>query len=146
MRQARWEDLLPGLAAALVVLLVLGGVFLIDAAEGRRYAEQTTATVTIRAAAIRARVEQALNTRLFLVRSLVALVRSNPDLTQTEFEEAAAAAAEGITGVRSLALARNAVATHFYPWPATSRRSATTCWQIRTGGPPSWRSSASGAS
>ncbi|QQP88900.1 PAS domain S-box protein [Skermanella sp. TT6] len=115
MTRTRWESLLPALAAALVVLLVLGGVFLIDAAEGRRYAEQTTATVTERAAAIRARVEQALNTRLFLVRSLVALVRSNPELTQAEFEEAAAAAAEGIDGVRSLALARNAVATHFYP-------------------------------
>ncbi|WP_158047210.1 PAS domain S-box protein [Skermanella pratensis] len=115
MRRARLESLLPEMAAALVVLLVLGGVFLVDAADGRRYAEQTAAGVTGQAAAIRARVEQSLNARLFLVRSLVALVRSNPDLTQTEFEEAAAAAAEGITGVRSLALARNAVATHFYP-------------------------------
>jgi two-component system sensor histidine kinase/response regulator len=52
---------------------------------------------------------------LFLVRSLIALVRSNPELTQTEFEEAAGAAAEGVPGVRGLALARNAVATHFYP-------------------------------
>jgi two-component system sensor histidine kinase ChiS len=56
-----------------------------------------------------------LNARLFLVRSLIALVRSNPELTQTEFEDAAGAAAEGVPGVRGLALARNAVATHFYP-------------------------------
>ena len=42
-------------------------------------------------------------------------MRSNPELTQTEFEEAAGAAAEGVPGVRGLALARNAVATHFFP-------------------------------
>ena len=34
---------------------------------------------------------------------------------QTEFEDAAGAAAEGVPGVRGLALARNAVATHFFP-------------------------------
>ncbi|HYI70278.1 MAG TPA: PAS domain S-box protein, partial [Skermanella sp.] len=55
------------------------------------------------------------NARLFLVRSLIALVRSNPELTQTEFEEAAGAAADGVSGVRGLALARNAIATHFFP-------------------------------
>ena len=56
-----------------------------------------------------------MNARLFLVRSLIALVRSNPELTQTEFEEAAGAAADGVSGVRGLALARNAIATHFFP-------------------------------
>jgi two-component system, sensor histidine kinase and response regulator len=106
---------MPALAATVVAALVLGAVMLIDAAEGRRFAEQNVATVTEHAAATRARVEQALNARLFLVRSLIALVRSNPELTQTEFEEAAGAAAEGVPGVRGLALARNAVATHFYP-------------------------------
>jgi two-component system sensor histidine kinase/response regulator len=115
MRQGWWQKFMPALAATFVIALVLGGVILIDESEGRRYAEQNVATVTEHAAAARARVEQALNARLFLVRSLIALVRSNPELTQKEFEEAAGAAAEGVPGVRGLALARNAVATHFFP-------------------------------
>ncbi len=115
MRRGWWQKFMPALAAMLVIALVLGGVMLIDASEGRRYAEQNVATVTEHAAATRARVEQALNARLFLVRSLIALVRSNPELTQAEFEDAAGAAAEGVPGVRGLALARNAVATHFFP-------------------------------
>ena len=115
MRRGWWQKFTPALAAMFVIALVLGGVMLIDASEGHRYAEQNVATVTEHAAATRARVEQALNARLFLVRSLIALVRSNPELTQTEFEDAAGAAAEGVPGVRGLALARNAVATHFFP-------------------------------
>ncbi|HYI68106.1 MAG TPA: hypothetical protein VEX87_00045, partial [Skermanella sp.] len=85
MRWGWWQKLMPLLAAAITVGVVLGGVLLLDASEGRRYAEQNAATVTEHAAATRARVEQALNARLFLVRSLIALVRSNPELTQTEF-------------------------------------------------------------
>ena len=115
MKPGWWQRLMPAIAAVVVIAVVLGGVVVLDASEGRRYAEQNVATVTEHAAATRARIEQALNARLFLVRSLVALVRSNPELTQTEFEDAAGAAAEGVPGVRGLALARNAVATHFYP-------------------------------
>jgi two-component system sensor histidine kinase/response regulator len=115
MRRGWWQKFMPALAATFLIALVLGGVMLIDASEVRRYAEQNVATVTEHAAATRARVEQALNARLFLVRSLIALVRSNPELTQKEFEDAAGAAAEGVPGVRGLALARNAVATHFFP-------------------------------
>ena len=115
MRRGWWQKLMPALAATFVVALVLGGVALIDASEGRRYAEQNVATVTDMRPPRAPEFEQALNARLFLVRSLIALVRSNPELTQTEFEDAAGAAAEGVPGVRGLALARNAVATHFFP-------------------------------
>ena len=128
------------------IAVVLGGVMLIDASEGRRYAEQNVATVTEHAAATRARVEQALNARLFLVRSLIALVRSNPELTQTEFEDAAGAAAEGVPGVRGLcwcAMRSQPISTRL---PATNRRSATICWRAPAAVRPSSRSSTSAAS
>ncbi|EWY37358.1 histidine kinase [Skermanella stibiiresistens SB22] len=115
MRRRPSDGLLPLIAAGLVISMVLGGLLLIDGVEGGRYREQSFAVTTQQAAAVRARVEQSLNARLFLVRSLVAMVRGNPELTQGEFEEVAAAAAEGISGVRGLALARNAIATHFFP-------------------------------
>ena len=114
MRRGWWQVLMPLLAARSPSPSSLAACSY-RRSEGRRYAEQAAATVTEHAAAARARVEQALNGRLFLVRSLIALVSSNPELTQTEFEEAAGAAAEGVPGVRGLALARNAVATHFFP-------------------------------
>jgi hypothetical protein len=56
MRWGWWQKLMPAVAAVIVIAMVLGGVILIDASEGRRYADQNLSTVTEHAAAIRARV------------------------------------------------------------------------------------------
>jgi two-component system sensor histidine kinase/response regulator len=111
-----WKEIvLPLVAAVLVAALVTSVVVVLDDAERQRHLAEQQEFVRDKAATVRARTEQALYQRLHLVRSLIALVRNNPDITQAEFEDAAGAAAHGITGLRALTLARDAVASHFYP-------------------------------
>jgi sensor domain CHASE-containing protein len=109
---------LAALAAALAMLAV-GAV--LDAFHRERNEERTRSLVLAQAAAVAGGMEDALNSRLFLMRALVGLAAQNPDITQDEFVRLAAKVSEGIAGIRSLALAPDAVVTRLYPVAGNER-------------------------
>ncbi|MBD1939528.1 ATP-binding protein [Microcoleus sp. FACHB-68] len=108
--------LLPYFAASFAFVMVLGVTGVLDYSEQKRFQEQHRATALSELSAVRARLEGALNQRLFLERGLVAYVSAiNPDIDQKQFESLAEVIVARQRGIRSVALYKNLVVTHLYP-------------------------------
>jgi two-component system sensor histidine kinase ChiS len=108
--------LLPYLAGSLAVVVVLAVVWVFDRSERERFQEQNRANVLTQLSTVRARLEKALNQRLFLTRGLVAYVSTiNPNLDQETFEKLAKVIVAQQPGIRSVALYKNTVGSHIYP-------------------------------
>lgn len=108
--------LLPYIAALSAGIVVLAGVWTIDRAEERRFRERNRADVLQQLSTVRAQLEGALNSRLFLARGLVAYVSNHPELDQAEFERLAKVLVSQQTGVGSVALYKNSIVSHIYPY------------------------------
>ncbi|MFB2877445.1 PAS domain S-box protein [Floridanema aerugineum] len=107
--------LLPYIAALSAGMVVLAGVWMIDRSEGKRFRESNRADVLHQLSTVRAKLEGALNSRLFLARGLVAYVSNHPEIDQAEFERLAKVLVSQQTGIGSVALYRDSIVTHIYP-------------------------------
>jgi PAS domain S-box-containing protein len=107
--------LLPYIAALSAGLVVLAGVWTVDRSEERRFRESNRADVLHQLSTVRAKLEGALNSRLFLARGLVAYVSNNPEIDQAEFERFAKVLISQETGIGSVALYRNSIVSHIHP-------------------------------
>ncbi|MDY7014637.1 MAG: ATP-binding protein, partial [Cyanobacteriota bacterium] len=110
------DRLKPLLAAVLTGSAVLTVVGFLERAETERFQQRERAEVLARLSTTRAKLEKALNQRLFLAKGLVAYVSTvNPDLDQETFESLAKAILVGENGIRSIVLYKNTTGSHVYP-------------------------------
>lgn len=103
--------LLALLTAALVLFSVLG----VERVERERSLQASRAEALDQLSVVRARLEGALNSRIFLSRGLVAFVQAHPTRREDEFQIYAQALFQQQTGIRSLQLAKDSVVSHIYP-------------------------------
>ncbi len=118
-RSVNWAlkvRLLPYLAASITVGLLLTGVGVLDYSEQQRWKQQHRANVLNEVSAIRARLEQGLNQRLFLERGLVAYISAlNSNIDPEQFDNLARVIVAKQKGIRSIALYENTIVSHMYP-------------------------------
>ncbi|WP_261248039.1 ATP-binding protein [Laspinema olomoucense] len=108
--------LLPYIAASVTVALLLAGVAILNYSEQQRWKQQHRANVLNKVSAIRARLEQGLNQRLFLERGLVAYISAlNSDIDPKQFDNLARVIVANQAGIRSIALYKNTIVSHMYP-------------------------------
>src|SRR5262245_21179211 len=105
----------PYVAAFLVLITVLAIVGVFDHSEQERVRETSRAGVLAHLSATRAKLEGALNARLFLTQGIAAQVSARPELGEAEFAELAPIILAGRTGIRAIQLAKNTVVSHIYP-------------------------------
>lgn len=116
IRSALNNRVFPYFAACLTVVIVLFVVWGFERAEHQRFSEQQRSDVLNQLSAARARLEAALNQRLFLTRGLLAYVSTiNPDITQNEFERLSSVLVENQQGIEFLALYKDNIVSHLYP-------------------------------
>jgi len=115
-RSALKTRIFPYFAACLTVVILLTVVWGFERAEHQRFSEQQRSDVLNQLSAARARLEAALNQRLFLTRGLLAYVSTiNPDITQNEFERLSSVLVEDQQGIEFLALYKDNIVSHLYP-------------------------------
>ncbi|MFP4120740.1 SpoIIE family protein phosphatase [Coleofasciculus sp.] len=115
-RSALKTRIFPYFAASLTVVILLTVVWGFERAERQRFSEQQRSDVLNQLSAARARLEAALNQRLFLTRGLIAYVSTiNPDITQNEFERLSSVLIEEQQGIEFLALYKDNIVSHIYP-------------------------------
>jgi signal transduction histidine kinase len=107
--------LLPVSIAALTMLVVIGTIWVFEYSEKQRFEQQIRADVLNKLSTIRAQLEAGLNSRLFLMRGLIAYISTYPQMTQTEFAKIAQVTLGQQEGIRSLNLAQNTIISHVYP-------------------------------
>ena len=105
----------PRVVALLVLITVLAIVGILDHSERERFRQTSRAGVLAQLSATRAKLEGALNARLFLTQGIAAQVSARPELGEAEFEELAPIILAGRTGIRAIQLAKNTVVSHIYP-------------------------------
>jgi PAS domain S-box-containing protein len=106
---------LPYLAAVSATIAILGTVWVLDRSEQQRFHEQRRIDTLNQVSTARARLEGALNSRLFLTEGLVAHVSTHPEINSQEFQTLARVLAAKQTGIRIIELAKNTVISHIYP-------------------------------
>ena len=115
-RPAQWPPYAVGVLAAAVVLLA---VLAVDRLEQQRYDQIREARILRSLSNARARLEDELNQRLFLMRGIVAYVSTYPEITVPEFQRLAsvllAQPSTPTSGIRSIQLAKDTVVSHVYP-------------------------------
>jgi PAS domain S-box-containing protein len=104
----------------LVAVTVLAIVGVLDHSERERSRQARRAQVLDHLSATRAKLEGALNARLFLTQGLAAHVSTRPELGETEFAEVAPVLVAGRTGIRAVQLAKDTVVSHIYPLEGNS--------------------------
>jgi len=107
---------LPYIAALSTGMIVLASVWVLDRSETKRFQESNRADVLNQVSTVRAKLEGALNSRLFLARGLVAHVSSHPDIDQQDFQRIARVMISQQTGIGSIALYKNSIVTQIYPF------------------------------
>ncbi len=106
------------IVAGLATALLLGSISLLwDRARQREFHSELKSQVTLTASEIRARLEAAINSRLFVATGLIDYVGSHPDLTQADYERVAPLFVNGRLGIRGVQLARGGTISHVFPYP-----------------------------
>ena len=103
--------------AALTVGAILVAVLAVDRLEQQRYDKVREARIIRSLSNARARLEAALNERLFLTRGLRAYVSTHPNISVPEFNHLASVllSQQSTAGIRSVQLAKDTVVSHVYP-------------------------------
>lgn len=112
---SRFSRYLPMLSALLTAAVVLGVVYMVERIQHDRHVQTRRAEAMNRLSVVRARLEGALNSRIFLSRSLVAFVQGHPAQAEQEFPSFAEALLRQQSGIRSLQLAKDSVVNLIYP-------------------------------
>jgi PAS domain S-box-containing protein len=111
---------LPYVVMCLVAVTVLTIVGILDHTERERFREASRAHVLDQLSATRAKLEGALNARLFLTQGIAAHVSTRPELGEAEFADVAPVILAGRTGIRAIQLAKNTMVSHIYPLQGNS--------------------------
>ena len=105
----------PYLAAISASVAILTGVCLVDRSEQQRFLVHNRANTLDRLSTVRSKLEGSLNSRLFLMRGLVAYVSNNPNITEAEFAATARILLAQQTGIRSINLVKGTTIAYIYP-------------------------------
>lgn len=107
---------LPYLAASFAVASVLAITWVLERSEYQRFHQQSQTDALNQLSTVRARLEGALNQRLFLTRGLLAYVSTlNSNITQEEFERLSRVLIAQQQGIEFLALYKDKIVSHIYP-------------------------------
>ncbi len=109
-------------AALTVFLLLLAGGWLLERQQAESVRAAELAKMLREISVLRARVESALNAKLYLVQSLNALVHAEPEINEAIFQHFAEELGTNIRSIRSLQLAPQGVVR--FVWPIESNRAA----------------------
>lgn len=121
---------LPYVMALLVAMPLVAVFWLIDHLEQGRTLEESRTHVLHELSIVRAKLEAALNAKLFLTSGLVAYVSNHPEIDDAEFQALAATLIRGQEGIRSIQLARNTVVTHLYPLEGNEEAQGLRLWEL----------------
>lgn len=99
----------------LVVFIIMVFTWSLEVLETERIELERRSNVLNELSTIRGKLEEALNTRLFLMQGVMASVAINPDMDATEFQALARVILDNEQGIRSIQLAKDSVVTHVYP-------------------------------
>jgi len=105
----------PYLAAISASIAILVGVGILDRSEQQRFLQYNRASTLDRLSTVRSKLESSLNSRLFLMRGLVAYVSNNPNITEAEFAAMARILMAQQRGIRSLGLVKGTTIAYMYP-------------------------------
>lgn len=105
----------PYLAAISASLAILVGVGILDRSEQQRFLQYNRATTLDRLSTVRSKLESSLNSRLFLMRGLVAYISNNPNITEAEFAATARILVAQQTGIRAITLVKGTTVAYIYP-------------------------------
>ena len=111
----------PYLAAISASLAILVGVGILDRSEQQRFLQYNRATTLDRLSTVRSKLESSLNSRLFLIRGLVAYVSNNPNITEAEFAATARILVAQQTGIRAITLVKGTTIAYIYPRDGNER-------------------------
>jgi len=105
----------PYLAAISAFLAILVGVGILDRSEEQRFLQHSRANTIDRLSTVRSKLESSLNSRLFLMRGLVAYISNNPNITEAEFAATAKILVAQQTGIRAITLVKGTTVAYIYP-------------------------------
>ncbi|NJS09823.1 MAG: PAS domain S-box protein [Microcoleus sp. CSU_2_2] len=105
----------PYLAAISASVAILAGVWVLDRSEQQRFWQYNRASTLDRLSTVRSNLEGSLNSRLFMMRGLVAYISNNPNITEAEFAATARILLAQQTGIRSISLVKNTTIAYIYP-------------------------------
>jgi PAS domain S-box-containing protein len=105
----------PYLAAISALIAILVGVGILDRSEQQRFLQHNRASTLDRLSTVRSKLEGSLNSRLFLIRGLVADISNNPNITAADFAATARILVAQQTGIRNITLVKNTTIAYIYP-------------------------------
>ncbi|MGB7710592.1 MAG: PAS domain S-box protein [Microcoleus sp.] len=105
----------PYLAAISASVAILTGVCLLDRSQQQRFWEYNRASTLNQLSKVRSKLEGSLNSRLFLMRGLVASISNNPNISAAEFAATARILLANQTGIGSIALVKGTRIAYIYP-------------------------------
>jgi PAS domain S-box-containing protein len=105
----------PYLAAISASVAILTGVWVLDRSEQQRFWQYNRASTLNQLSAVRSNLEGSLNSRLLMMRGLVAYISNNPKITEAEFAATARILLAQQTGIRSISLVKNTTIAYIYP-------------------------------
>ena len=97
-------------------MLILAGFWIVERWQQQEFRQHYRADAIARLSIVGARLEGALNKRLFLTRGLVAYVSNYPDIDEAEFEKLARVIMAEVPGIYKIQLAKNTTVSHIYPY------------------------------
>ncbi|MEG4321226.1 MULTISPECIES: PAS domain S-box protein [unclassified Microcoleus] len=103
------------LAAISTLIAILVGVGILDRSQQERFLLHNRASTIDRLSTVRYKLESSLNSRLFLLRGLVADISHNPNITAAEFAATARILVAQQTGIRNISLVKNTTIAYIYP-------------------------------
>ncbi len=105
----------PYLVAISTLVAILVGVGILDRSEQERFLQHNRASTIDRLSTVRSKLEGSLNSRLFLIRGLVADISHNPNITAAEFAATARILLAQQTGIRNITLVKGTTIADIYP-------------------------------
>jgi PAS domain S-box-containing protein len=105
----------PYLAAISASVAILTGVCLLDRSEQERFWQYNRANTLNQLSTVRSNLEGRLNSRLFMMRGLVAYISNNPNISEAEFAATSRILLANQTGIRSISLVKGTTVVYIYP-------------------------------
>ncbi len=114
LRMKNWQ-ISPYLAAITAAVAIVAGVCILDRSQQQRFLLENRATTLNQLSTIPSNLEGKLNSRLFLMRGLVADLSKNPNISEEEFAATGRILLANQTGIRSIGLVKGTIITYMYP-------------------------------
>ncbi|MEG3863152.1 PAS domain S-box protein [Microcoleus sp. herbarium12] len=111
----------PYLGAISTLIAILVGVGILDRSEQERFLVHNRAETLDRLSTVRSKLEGSLNSRLFLMRGLVADISHKPSITKAEFAATARILLANQTGIRNISLVKGTTIADIYPREGNER-------------------------